>query len=62
MLLGLFFQLGFPKRALTLGWAAAKAPSAGRTLGILGLIVGVIAGLLQLALLGALLLGIPALF
>ena len=45
-----------------MGWAAARASSESRTLGILGLIVGAIAGLLQLALLGAFLLGIPALF
>jgi len=62
ILLGLFFQLGFPKRALRLGWAATRAEPAGRTMGLVGLIAGVVAALLQLALLGALILGIPSLF
>ncbi|HIG86472.1 MAG TPA: hypothetical protein EYQ25_05470 [Planctomycetes bacterium] len=62
IVLGLIFQLGLPMRALRTGWAVAAQGNADRKLGILGLIVGAIAGLLQLALLAALLLGIPALF
>lgn len=59
-LFGLFLQLGLSREALTRGWAAARSSERLRGLG--ALLLGALAGAVQVALLLALLTGFPDLF